>query len=92
MKHGFTAMFGIATSVGAGTRAPTSRCHAAKEKNMDKKKKSSMVDQMMAAMARKNAQHYPETKNADGTVKATKPRRGTGPVPKPIKKVTGRGR
>jgi hypothetical protein len=72
--------------------APTSRCHAVKEKNMDEKKKSSMVDQMMAAMARKNAQHYPETKNADGTVKATKPRRGTGPVPKPIKKVTGRGR
>ena len=53
---------------------------------MDEKKKSSMVDQMMAAMARKNAQHYPETKNADGTVKATKPRRGTGPVPKPMKK------
>ena len=51
-----------------------------------------MVDQMMAAMARKNAQHYPETKNADGTVKASKPRRGTGPVPKPMKKVTGRGR
>ena len=49
---------------------------------MDEKKKSSMVDQMMAAMARKNAQHYPETKNADGTVKATKPRRGTGPVPR----------
>ena len=85
-------MFGIDTSVGAGTRAPASRCHAAKEKNMDEKKKSSMVDQMMAAMARKNAQHYPETKNADGTVKATKPRRGTGPVPRPMKKVTGRGR
>ena len=59
---------------------------------MDEKKKSSMVDQMMAAMARKNAQHHPENKNADGTVKATKPRRGTGPVPKPMKKVTGRGR
>jgi hypothetical protein len=92
MEHGFTAMFGIATSAGARTRAPTSRCHAAKEKNMDEKKKSSMVDQMMAAMARKNAQHYPETKNADGTVKVTKPRRGTGPVPRPMKKVTGRGR
>ena len=85
-------MFGIDTSAGARTRAPTSRCHAAKEKNMDEKKKSSMVDQMMAAMARKNAQHYPETKNADGTVKVTKPRRGTGPVPRPMKKVTGRGR
>ena len=92
MEHGFTAMFGIATSAGARTRAPTSRCHAAKEKNMDEKKKSSMVDQMMAARARKNAQHYPETKNADGTVKVTKPRRGTGPVPRPMKKVTGRGR
>ena len=47
---------------------------------MDEKKKSAMVDQMMAAMARKNAQHHPENKNADSTVKATKPRRGTGPV------------
>jgi hypothetical protein len=63
-----------------------------RRKNMDEKKKSSMVDQMMAAMARKNSQHHPEIKNPDGTVKATKPRRGTGPVPKPMKKVTGRGR
>ena len=54
------------------------------------------VDQMMAALAKKNlrlqqqdAARDPET----GEIKS-KPRRGTGPVPgnKPQKKVTGRGR
>lgn len=44
------------------------------------------------AMARKNKQLYPEIKNADGAVKAKKPQQGTGPSPRPMKKITGRGR
>lgn len=52
-----------------------------------------LVDQMMAALAKKNAALYPSLKNPDGSVKQTKPVRNTGPVPnKPQKKVTGRGR
>lgn len=51
------------------------------------------VDQMMAALAKKNATQHPSVKNPDGSVKQTKPVRNSGPVPnKPQKKVTGRGR
>lgn len=54
--------------------------------------KGKHIDVMMAALAKKNSQQHLEHKNPDGTQKATKPRRGTGPVTKPMKKVTGRGR
>ena len=47
---------------------------------------------MLAALAKKNSQQHLEHKNPDGTQKVAKPRRGTGPVVKPMKKVTGRGR
>lgn len=56
--------------------------------------KGKFVDQMMAALAKKNELHYPTAKNADGTEKNTRVRRGTGPVPtnKPQKRSAGRGR
>ena len=54
--------------------------------------KGKFIDSMLAALAKKNSQQHFEHKNADGTVKKSKPQRGTGPVVKPMKKVTGRGR
>lgn len=54
------------------------------------------VDQMMAALAKKNLQRQQQDAHRDpvtGEVRS-KPRRGTGPVPanKPQKKASGRGR
>jgi len=53
------------------------------------------IDQMMAALAKKNLQQKEQDKHRDpvtGEVK-TKPRRGTGPVGnKPQKRASGRGR
>ena len=57
--------------------------------------KGKHVDQMMAALARKNLQQREQDQHRDpvtGEIKS-KPRRGTGPVSnKPQKRVTGRGR
>ena len=57
--------------------------------------KGTHVDQMMAALARKNLQQREQDQHRDpvtGEIKS-KPRRGTGPVSnKPQKRVTGRGR
>ena len=57
--------------------------------------KGKHVDQMMAALARKNLQQREQDQHRDpvtGEIKS-KPRRGTGPVAnKPQKRVTGRGR
>lgn len=47
---------------------------------------------LRAALTKKQAQQHPNHKDADGSVKAVKPDAGTGPVPKPHKKFTGRGR
>ena len=47
---------------------------------------------MLAALAKKNSQQRLDHKNPDGTQKKTKPQRGTGPVAKPMKKASGRGR
>lgn len=71
-------------------RMPTTRCHALGDIAMENKGKH--IDVMMAALAKKNGQQHLEHKNPDGTQKITKPQRGTGPVSKPQKKVTGRGR
>lgn len=54
------------------------------------------VDQMMAALAKKNLQRQQQDAARDpetGEI-ISKPRRGTGPVPnnKPQKRITGRGR
>lgn len=51
-----------------------------------------LISQMMAALENKKNAQKPLAKNPDGTVKIGKPTRGTGPIPKPPKKVTGRGR
>ena len=55
--------------------------------------KGRYIDQMMAALAKKNELHNPSLKNPDGTTKNAKVRRGTGPVSnKPMKRTAGRGR
>ena len=51
-----------------------------------------LISQMMAALENKKNVQKPLATNPDGTVKKSKPLRGVGPIPKPPKKVTGRGR
>ena len=56
--------------------------------------KGKHIDQMMAALARKNQQHLDQYRDPASGEPRVQPRRGAGNVsgPKPLKKFSGRGR